>query len=439
VQVSRNRQNPCDSINYCCALFSFTATCFSDAAKMNTTAKNDLTKLAFRFVLIIGIVNFFADMTYEGARANIGPFLGSLGASATIIGFVAGFGELVGYGLRSISGYFADKTTRYWAFAFFGYAINVLAVPALALAGNWPLAAALVVAERTGRAIRRPSVEAMLSHAGRFIGHGWVFGLNEALDQTGATLGPLITAFVLYRRGDYRHAFAVLLISALLCLMVLVIAWRYYRMPDEAETESRRVLSSRHFRKAYWLYFAAGGLIAAGFADFSLIAFHFQKASTVPEALVPAFYAAAMATGALTALGFGKLLDKMGPQILLLAFGVPAFFAPLVFLGGIKLELLGMILWGVGIGAQDSCLKAVLSAVVPPEKRSTAFGVFDTGFGIAWFAGSGIMGLLYDRSIPALVAFSLALQMLALPVFALGSRQAANLEPTEGDAHRETY
>jgi hypothetical protein len=140
--------------------------------------QNETRKLALRFVLIIGIVNFFADMTYEGARSITGPFLGSLGASATIVGFVAGFGELMGYGLRSVSGYFADKTHKYWAVIFTGYLINMLAVPALALAGNWPVAAALMVAERTGRAIRRSAVEAMISHAGESIGRGWVFGLK---------------------------------------------------------------------------------------------------------------------------------------------------------------------------------------------------------------------------------------------------------------------
>ncbi|HXY11337.1 MAG TPA: MFS transporter [Terriglobales bacterium] len=402
---------------------------------MNTTQGN-LAKVAFRFVLIIGIVNFFADMTYEGARANIGPFLGSLGASATIIGFVAGFGELMGYGLRSITGYFADQTHRYWLFAFAGYAINMLAVPALALAGNWPLAATLVVAERTGRAIRRPSVEAMLSRAGTSIGHGWVFGLNEALDQTGATLGPLITALVLYKHGDYRHAFAVLLIPALLCLVVLVVAWLLYREPQTLESESLRSFSDKGFSKAYWFYFAAGALIAAGFADFSLIAFHFQKTATVPQGLVPVFYAVAMATGAVSSLVLGKLLDKIGLPILLLAFGVPALFAPLVFLGGSQWELAGMILWGMGMGAQDSCLKAVLSAVVPSQRRSTAFGVFDTGFGISWFAGSAIMGLLYDRSLAALVAFSVAAQILALPCLAAGSKKQS-LQWENGDRYRD--
>jgi predicted MFS family arabinose efflux permease len=389
---------------------------------MKSTGQN-VARLAFRFVLIIGVVNFFADMTYEGARAIVGPFLGSLGASAAIVGFVAGLGELAGYGLRSVSGYFADKTRQYWAVAFLGYAINMFAVPALALAGNWPMAAALVIAERTGRAIRRPAVESMLSHAGSIIGHGWVFGLNEALDQTGATLGPLITAFVLWRHGGYRHAFAVLLLSALCCLAVLVVARIAHRPLQELEQQSKTKPPGKSFSKTYWLYVAAGALIAAGFADFSLIAFHFQKTATVPQGLIPVFYAVAMATGAITALVLGKLLDRLGLPILLIGFGVPAFFAALVFLRETPLELLGMVLWGMGMGAQDSCLKAVLSHVIPSDKRSTAFGVFDTGFGIAWFAGSAIMGLLYERSIPALVTFSVVLQLAALPVFVLANRE----------------
>ena len=398
------------------------------AHQTQAAVKTAVATLAFRFVLIVGIVNFFADMTYEGARSIVGPFLGSLGATATIVGFVAGLGEMLGYGLRSVSGYFADKTRQYWALAFAGYAINMLAVPALALAGNWPLAAALVVAERTGRAIRKPAMDSMLSHAGHSIGHGWVFGLNEALDQTGATLGPLITAWVLYRREGYHHAFAVLLISALLCLTVLFVAWFLHRQPHELEERSTAPMAGKGFPKIFWIYLAAGALIAAGFADFSLIAFHFQKTAIVPQGLVPVFYAVAMATGAVSGLILGKLLDKLGLPILFVAFSLPAFFAPLVFLFGFKLALLGMVLWGMGMGAQDSCLKALLSMVIPPDKRSTAFGLFDTGFGIAWFAGSAIMGLLYDKSIPTLIFFSVVLQLLALPVFGLAKKQGRPLQ-----------
>lgn len=386
-------------------------------------ANQTIAKLAFRFVLIIGVVNFFADMTYEGGRSIVGPFLGSLGASATIVGFVAGFGEMVGYGLRSISGYFADKTHRYWAAAFAGYAINMLAVPALALAGNWPIAAALVVAERTGRAIRKPSVDAMLSHAGESIGHGWVFGLNEALDQTGATLGPLIVAWVLYRRGGYQHAFAALLISALCCLSVLFVAWLLHRRPEELEGKSTR-RPRGNVRSAYWLYMAAGALIAAGFADFSLIAFHFQKTASVSPDMVPVYYAVAMVTGAITAPILGKLLDTAGLPVILFAFTLPAFFAPLVFQKSSGLELLGMILWGLGLGSQSACLKALVAGVIDAGKRSTAFGIFDTGFGIAWFAGSAIMGFLYDRTLTGLIVFSAALQLLALPLLTMGRKRS---------------
>jgi predicted MFS family arabinose efflux permease len=385
-------------------------------------ATQSLSKTAFRFVLIIGIVNLFADMTYEGGRGIVGPFLGYLGASATIVGFVAGLGELLGYSLRSISGYIADRTHRYWVVIFVGYAINMLAVPALALAGNWPVAAALIIAERTGRAIRRPAVEAMISHAGQSIGRGWVFGLNEALDQGGATVGPLITALVLYLKGGYQEAFAVLLISALLCLGTLCIARIYYPRPHELEERSAQALQTRGFPRAFWIYVAAGTLIAAGFADFSLIAFHFHKAAVVTQSIVPVFYAVAMATGAIVSLVFGRLLDKLGLPVLLLAFFLSALFAPFVFWGGFSLALVGMILWGVGMGAQDSLLKAVLAGVIPVEKRSTAFGVFDTGFGIAWFAGSAAMGLLYDRSIAALIVLSVVLQLAALPVLALAER-----------------
>ena len=382
----------------------------------------DLATSAFRFVLIIGVVNLFADLTYEGARSIIGPFLGSLGASATIVGFVAGFGELIGYGLRSVSGYLADKSSKYWIVTFVGYLINMLAVPALALAGNWPLAAALIVTERAGRAIRRPAVEAMLSYAGKSIGRGWVFGLNEALDQGGATVGPLITALVLYLHGSYQNAFAVLLISALLCLGTLIIARVFHPRPHELEEKPARSLLTKKFSKRYWLYLIAGALIAAGFADFALIAFHFQKTAIVAQSMIPVFYAAAMASGALGSLFFGRLLDKFGLPILFLAILLSALFAPFVFFGGFRLALIGMVLWGIGMGAQDSLLKAVLTDVVPIEKRSTAFGVFDTGFGIAWFLGSAAMGLLYDKSILVLVLFSVVLQMAALPVLFFAGR-----------------
>ena len=379
-------------------------------------------KSALGFVLIIGIVNLFADLTYEGARGIVGPFLGSLGASAAIVGFVGGFGELIGYALRSVSGYFADKTRKYWFFAFTGYAINMLAVPALALAGQWPLAAALVFAERAGRGIRKPTVKAMLSHAGRSIGAGWAFGLNEALDQLGATIGPLFVALILFLKGGYRTGFGMLLIPAVICLGALVAARLIHPRPHELEPPTEQIGAIKRLARPYWIYLGGGALIAAGMADFALIGFHFQKAHTISPNLIPVFYAVAMATSALTAILFGRLFDKFGANVALFAFLISAAFAPFVFLGGSLIALLGMIFWGIGMSAQGSLFQAMLTGVIPAEKRSTAFGLFDTGYGIAWFVGSAAMGLLYDKSILAVVLFSVLLQIAALPVLYIANK-----------------
>ena len=339
------------------------------------------------------------------------------------MGFVAGFGELMGYGLRSISGYFADKTHRYWLFAFTGYAINLLAVPALALAGQWPLAAGLVIAERTGRGIRKPTVEGMLSYAGKSIGAGWVFGLNEALDQAGATIGPLLVALVLYLNGGYRTGFGVLLIPALLCLGILVVARLLYPRPHELEEAAGHAFVTTNLAAPYWIYLGAGALIAAGLADFALIGFHFHKANTVPTNLIPVFYAVAMGSSALASIPLGRLFDRFGANIALLAFFISAGSAPFVFLGTPVFALIGMILWGVGMSAQGSLFQAMLTGVIPPEKRSTAFGLFDTGYGIAWFLGSAAMGLLYEKSILAVVVFSVVLQLAALPILFVANKK----------------
>ena len=158
---------------------------------------------ALKFVVLLGVVSLFADMTYEGARSITGPYLAILGASATAVGIVAGFGELIGYALRLVSGYISDRTGKYWTVTLFGYFINLLAVPLLALAGSWEVAAFLMITERMGKAIRNPSRDAMLSHATQSIGRGWGFGLHEAMDQIGAILGPLIVATVLYLNGGF--------------------------------------------------------------------------------------------------------------------------------------------------------------------------------------------------------------------------------------------
>jgi MFS family permease len=379
---------------------------------------------ALRFVILLGIVSLFADVTYEGARSITGPFLAVLGASATVVGIVAGGGELIGYGLRLVSGYISDRTGRYWAITIVGYAINMLAVPLLALAGNWPLAALLIIAERSGKAIRTPARDAMLSHATHEMGRGWGFGLHEAMDQIGAVLGPLIVAGVLAAQQGYRMGFAVLLIPALLALMTLVVARMQYPQPRDFEVELEK-LESKGLTRTYWLYLAAVALVAAGYADFPLIAYHFEKAAVVTNDWIPILYAMAMGVDALAALVFGRLFDRRGATVLLVVVAASALFAPFVFLGGLYGAFIGMALWGIGMGAQESIMRALVANLVPADRRGAAYGVFNAWYGVSWFLGSVLIGVLYDVSIPALVLFSVVIQLLAVPVLLRVGRRAS--------------
>jgi MFS family permease len=371
---------------------------------------------ALKFVILLGVVSLFADMTYEGARSITGPYLAILGASGTVVGVVAGFGELIGYGLRLVSGYIGDRTGKYWAVTLFGYFVNLLAVPLLALAGRWEIAAVLMITERMGKAIRNPSRDAMLSHATQSIGRGWGFGLHEAMDQIGAILGPLIVAAVLYLNGGYRISFAVLLVPALLALAVLLVARALYPRPRDLEVASRE-LRTGGFPRIFWLYLTAVSLIAAGYADFPLIAYHFGKLSVVTKVWIPIFYAVAMGVDALSALFFGRLFDRVGLSILIVVSLLSSLFAPLVFLGGFYFALVGMALWGVGMGAQESIMRAAIAEMVPMNKRSTAYGIFNAGFGLFWFLGSALMGILYDVSISSLIIFSVVMQLASIPFF----------------------
>jgi len=387
-------------------------------------------RAALRFVLTIGIVSLFADMTYEGSRSITGQYLAILGATGTVVGIVAGLGELLGYGLRLVSGRLADRTGDYWPITLFGYFIQMLAVPALALAGNWQVAAALIIVERIGKATRNPPRDVMLSHATEVIGRGWGFGVHEALDQTGALIGPLIAAWVLYARGQYQAAFEVLLVPAFLTLTLIVVARLVYPRPQDLAATPPDI-AARGLPKVFWLYLAGAALVAAGFADFSLIAFHFQKSSVVPAAWVPVFYSIAMGVSGLGSLIFGRLYDRFGLAVLIPLTLAAALFAPLAFFGGFVLALIGIALWGLGMGVHESIMSAAVAGMVPSQRRASAYGLFTGGYGVSWFLGSVVLGVLYDISLPALVIFSVLIQLAAVPVFAVVGRRFAATPASE--------
>ncbi|MDE2333154.1 MAG: MFS transporter [Rhodospirillales bacterium] len=374
---------------------------------------------AIAFVVLIGFVSLFADMTYEGGRSVAGPFLGSMGASAVVVSVVAGVGEFLGYGVRYVSGRAADRSGGYWRIMGLGYVINLLSVPLLAIAGSWAAAMVLLIAERVGRAIRAPIRGAMLSHAASHTGAGWAFGMHSALDQMGGLGGPLLIAWLLASGTGYRHGFALLLIPALASLAVLFTARIFYPDPRELELHMPlvEVATWSGFGRTFRLYCVAAALVGAGFVDFALIAFHLIRGGVVQPPSIPLLYALAMAMEGIGALVLGRLLDRFGRSVVGLGIALSALAVPLLFLGGVRAAIAGTALWGIGMATQDTVFHALLSPLVPRERRATAFGLFDALRGTAWLGGSFVLGLLYTVNLPALAVAAAVTQLVAIPVF----------------------
>ena len=386
-----------------------------------SAAANHARAVALRFVVGIGIVSLFADFTYEGGRSIVGPYLGILGASPLLVGVIAGVGEFLGYALRLASGAYVDRRGHHWTLIYLGYAINLLAVPALALTSAVAPAAALVFAERLGKGVRTPARDAILAEAGREIGRGKAFGLHELLDQIGALIGPLVVAGAVAWSG-YRLGFAILLLPALAALAFLVTA----RGLEPAREEHPRAERAT-FSPAYRRYLAFVVLGVAGFAHFVLIAYRLEVTHLVSAPTIPLLFALAMGVDAAAAYLTGHAYDRIGLRTL---YALPLLIlptAPLLFLGTRAWTLvLGMILWGAAMGLQESLMRAAVADLVPAQRRGTAYGLFDTAYGAAWMIGSIAMGWLYGLTPVALVAFALVLQVASLvPLVGLARRASA--------------
>jgi MFS family permease len=377
------------------------------------TAAVENRRAAIGFIVCLGIVSLFADMTYEGAHSIIGPYLGELGASIATIAFISGLGEMLGASLRFFSGRFANRTHAYWTITALGYAMNVIAVPALAYAGSWKVAAMLIIAERTGKALRGPARDVLLSEATGEVGHGFGFGLHSIMDQTGAVVGPLLMWVAVARSHNYGSAFLWLVVPAVGTMLALLTA----RVLHPLRGKSARIPRQETLPKVFWIYVAAAGLLACGFVDFPVLAAHFQRMAFLKQDQIPLLYAGAMAVNGLTALIFGRLFDRFGILVLVIGTLISMLSLPLGFLGGPAAAVVSIACWGTGLGAQDASLRSGIAQVVSMNKRGGAFGAFNGVFGVLWFLGSWAMGNLYGYSIAAVVIFGVACQFAAAVMF----------------------
>ena len=396
-------------------------------------ARKKLMSRAMLFILLFGIVSMFSDMTKESAESIRGAFLSLMGASAATIGLVSGLGELVGYSLRFVSGKFADRTRKYWPIVIVGYCLELVTIPALAFVGEngWVAACILLVVQKFGKAVKKPAKDTIVSFAASREGAGKAFGLQELLDQFGAVLGPLLLYVIMLFKTDgstferYSFCFLALAVPAVLTLVLLVVTKLHFPNPEQFEPDAKEYVPLKVGSK-FVLYIIGISLFAFGFLDYSLVAMHVNRtcADIVPAGALPLLYSAAMLVDAVAALLFGNLYDRWGMKVLVVSALFAAPFSFLIFLGHSAPALVvGVVMWGIGMGAQESILKAAVTDMTPKSARAPGFGAFSLAFGLAWFLGSWCLGALYDINLTLMASVSAACQLLAIPFYILSSRK----------------
>jgi MFS family permease len=333
-------------------------------------------------------------------------------------------------------------------FTIIGYGM-LATVPAMALSGIWQIAAFLIIMERVGKAIRNPAKDTILSQSTKQVGTGWGFAIVEVLDQVGAVAGPLIFTAVFLALGasagsasGYRKGYLTLAAPYILLMLVVLYAYLTVRRPEELETAVSKAPNEDRLSRTFWLYSAFTFLAAFGFVNFVLIGYHLKAHSLVPDAWIPLFYAAAMLVDAGMALVVGKLYDRFKASLksesggLYLLVIIPLMTAPIPFLAftfSLPLIIVSVVLWGAVMGTHETIMKAAIADITSIRRRGTGYGIFNTSYGMALFAGSALAGVLYDISVPGLIGLVVAAEVAALPVFFLMARsirqQALALSP----------
>lgn len=397
----------------------------------------------WRTVAWLGVVSLLADVVYEGARSITGPFLASLGASALTVGLVTGAGEAAALGFRLFSGPAADRSGRYWSWTVVGYGMTAVCVPLMALApalgaGGVSFGSAMVLLERTGKAVRSPAKSTLLAVAAQGVGRGRGFGVHKALDQTGAFAGPLIVAGMVALTAHTWPGLAVLAIPGAAAMLLVVWIRRHVPDPPHRSVPARSAAGVEErvepLPRPFYLFAIACALTTLGLMTFGVISFHLVNEHLVAAAAVPVLYAVAMAAEAVSALATGFTYDRIGGATLIVLPPVVAAVPLLVFTDRVGIVVAGILLWGAATGVQDSTVKALVADLVPSNRLATAYGAFAAFQAVAALAGGGLAGLLYAAHRGWLAAGIGVCQALALALLiaVLSSRLSGRAPPGTG-------
>lgn len=379
--------------------------------------KDNNVNFAVRAIIIFGIISLLGDMVYESARGANSQYFELIGISAAKVGLVFGIGEFLGYFLRLISGVISDKSKKPWAFMFIGYGM-LFFVPLMGFTKNWNVLFVLILMERIGKAIRNPSKDTVLSAISENqVGVGFAFGLQEALDQVGAFLGPLIFTAVFYFTGkntlaEYSLGYKFLFIPFVLLMLFLYYSYRVISKGNLLGEEYGREFKSEKLKPIFWMYMAFTFFATLGFLNFSTLGYHMKSQNILTDGKITLIYSVAMIVDALTALIVGRLYDKLKEKSgkkdggILVLGAIPVVTLLLPFFGltmSKSLIIVSMIIFGIIMGTHETIMRSAIADITPFDKRGTGYGVFNTGYGLALFLGATITGYLYDKNLNTVI------------------------------------
>jgi MFS family permease len=376
-------------------------------------------KDAYISIFLLGIVSLMGDIIYEGARGLVPDYLKFLGVSAFIVGFITGFGEFLGYGVRLISGVLADATKAYWFFIFLGYGL-IISIPILGFTNAWKIAVMLVLLERLGKAFRSPSRDAILSIVSKGVGAGKAFGIHEVLDQIGAVAGPIIVAALMfYTSNNYHLTFSFLILPFLMLLTALIYTYKKIKAKAAFELKVSAINKTIKLEKTFYIYTLAVALNTVGLIPASLILY---KASIILQPLnqqwvIPLIYLLIQGVDASIALFAGYAYDKFGVKILILPFILSVFPSILAMINSdLKMLMVAAVFFGIVLGMQESIYRAAVVNFASISNRGKAYGIFNTAYGVGFVLSGTIYGAMIDlkASLILIMFFAVLTQVLAI-------------------------
>jgi len=368
---------------------------------MHSEAGLSNRKNAYLSILLLGIVSLMGDVVYEGSRGIVPSYLEFLGATALIVGLVGGLGDFLGYAVRLVSGFLADTTRAYWLFMFLGYGL-IVSIPLLGLPLGLGIAVILVLLERFGKAFRSPSRDTVLSIISKDVGAGKAFGIHELLDQIGAILGPLMVAFLMLSTNNYSFTFSFLFLPFLVLLVVL--AYTHKRIGSKTIViEPQKIEGKREkLARPFYIYTFAVLLNTVGLIPYTLILYKTSEIlQPTQQWIVPLIYVLIQGVDAPMALIAGYAYDKFGIGVLVMPF-LLSLFPPLLTMVGAELStfIAAAIVFGLVLGTQESIYRAAVSELTPISSRGTAYGIFNTAYGVGFLISGALYGLLMELKPP---------------------------------------